>query len=185
MLVVVSGHPASGKSTVARSVSMALALPLVTKDGVKETLLERLGAADREWSRRLGVASWDVLYYVAGVLMAATRPFILEGNFDPRYARPILDELVQRHGYGIVELFCTAPVPVLQSRFRERALSGDRHAGHGDACHLDEFLQRLEEPVEPLTLGPVLTIDTSSEAPDAITARAVSWIRRREDGAWA
>ena len=176
VLVAVSGHPGSGKSTLALTVSHTLALPLLSKDGVKEALFEGLGAADREWSRRLGGASWDLVYYMAGVLMAAARPFVLEGNFDPDRARPILTGMARRHGYRVLEVFCTAPPDVLQSRFRERALSGTRHPGHLDAQHLDEFMRRLEEPLRPLGIGPVLAVDTSRDDANTIGVRTVSWI---------
>jgi predicted kinase len=49
--VVVSGPPASGKTTLARAIAPALGLPLVAKDTIKEALMSVLPVPDIETSR--------------------------------------------------------------------------------------------------------------------------------------
>ena len=44
LLVVVSGLPASGKTTVGRVLSEGLSLPLIDKDAILEALFDSLGA---------------------------------------------------------------------------------------------------------------------------------------------
>jgi hypothetical protein len=60
--VIVNGPP--GKSTLAGPLAEALALPLLAKDAVKETLLDQLGIDDRAASRRIGAAAGEVLWTV-------------------------------------------------------------------------------------------------------------------------
>jgi glycosyltransferase involved in cell wall biosynthesis len=47
-LVVVTGPPASGKTTLARVIARELGWPLLAKDDITETLFDALGTGDRE-----------------------------------------------------------------------------------------------------------------------------------------
>jgi predicted kinase len=64
LLVIVTGESGAGKTTLARRLAGELRLPLVYRDGLKETLYESLGWSDVEWSQKPGAASYDLLYHV-------------------------------------------------------------------------------------------------------------------------
>jgi predicted kinase len=121
VLVLVTGPPASGKTTLAGPLAAALGLPLIGKDLIKEALFDALGTGDRAWSRRLGRASYEVLYAVAGVLPAA----VLDANLGPE-AVPRLQAL-DAH---LIEVFCRCPADEVERRFASRAPT--RHPGHVD-----------------------------------------------------
>ena len=54
MYVVLTGPPASGKSTLSRALAGELGLPLLAKDTIKQALLGELGAADVQAARGSG-----------------------------------------------------------------------------------------------------------------------------------
>jgi predicted kinase len=162
-LIVVTGHPASGKTTLAGRLAGDLNLPLITKDLIKETLYDSMGTGDRERSRQLGHASFEVLFAVLEALLAAGTSCIIEANFDPVHAGLALDELRSRHRFSIVQILCHADDEVLVERFVARDASGDRHPGHVDGNAEAEIRARLAEgPLRPLDIpGPVIEVDTT------------------------
>jgi adenylate kinase family enzyme len=61
LIVVVTGPPAAGKTTIARGLVEHLGLPLFEKDAIKELLYETIGAGDRDRSREIGFAAFALL----------------------------------------------------------------------------------------------------------------------------
>lgn len=164
-LILVSGAPATGKTTIAKELSTRLRIPLFSKDAIKESLFESLGWIDREWSRRLGRASMTLLFDLVESQLAAGRSVIAESNFYPdmedgrrvRALRATFDSQV-------FELNCTAALDVVLSRFRTRQGTDERHPGHVmDSSDLRELETRVESGFfHPMDLdGELLTVDTT------------------------
>jgi predicted kinase len=87
LLVIVTGLPATGKTSIARRLAQDLRLPLLSKDDIKESLFDNLGWSDREWSMKLGRASILLLYQLVERLLAAGVSAITETAFHPEWAR--------------------------------------------------------------------------------------------------
>lgn len=75
--ILMAGVPAAGKSTMANAIAKQLKLPVISKDMIKELLFDNIGFQSREEKVNLGIASMEIMYYVAGQLMKAGQPFIL------------------------------------------------------------------------------------------------------------
>jgi adenylylsulfate kinase-like enzyme len=69
--IVVTGLPASGKSTLGRLLHRELALPLLDKDTILESLYEALGCPDPDGRARLSRASDEVLLALAATSRSA------------------------------------------------------------------------------------------------------------------
>jgi predicted kinase len=155
LLVVVSGMPSSGKTTVAEDLARRLRLPLLAKDAIKESLYDSLGADDVAASSRLGTAAYALIFALARAMLAAGVSVIVEANFFCDHERELAALPAQR----LVQLHCHAPLPVLLERYARRS----RHAGHHDAEKIKELPGRFESGVhDPLRLeGELIRLDTT------------------------
>jgi len=129
--VIVTGPPASGKTTLAARLATDLTLPRITKDGIKEALADGLEGVDHELSRALGRASWAVLWHLLELELAARRSVLLEGNFTAADASARLERLAQMYEFAAFQIHCFASADVLYRRCTERIVQ--RHHGHADA----------------------------------------------------
>ena len=172
VFVIVSGPPASGKSTLAPQVASALGLPLIAKDTIKDALMSELGVADVDASRQLGRAS------VKAMLAVATQSpvgAVIESNF---YRSIAVAELEALPG-SVIELFCRCSADTAWNRYRSRA--GSRHAGHFDHDRTPDELWN-DEVAEPVAgPWPLLEVDTNTPVDIAAVVQFVD-VNRHRDG---
>lgn len=167
LFVVVSGPPASGKSTLAPVLAGELRLPLIAKDTVKDALMSVLPVPDVEASRHLGQAAVAVMLAVATESPVGA---VIESNFY----RSVAGETIARLPGAIVEVFCRCDPSVAAERYRRRA--GTRHAGHFNGVRTMEELWN-DDVAEPVAGDwPLLEVDTNVPV-DPSTVLA--FVRRR------
>lgn len=158
VVVVVTGIPGSGKTTLANALSVQMGWPLISKDVVKEALFDALGTGDLQWSQRLGRAGHLVMYS-----LAATIPrVILEAHFQRGLAEPELLALNRR----MVQVYCRCPIDVAAERYRRRIDDPNRHAGHLPEHQSDEVIERwMKDASAPLDLPDALLIEIDTTVP--------------------
>ncbi len=161
VLIIVLGAPGVGKTTLARRMADELGLPLLVRDDVKEILFDTLGWSDREWSRKLGYASWLILRYMVGQFLGAGQSVIVESNFRADREGGSFEDLIARYHPRIVQVLCETAPDVAYERFKRRAESGERHPGHIDQVTIAAIEEQLRPGTwEPLPLeGEVIRVD--------------------------
>jgi predicted kinase len=165
-VVLVSGAPGAGKTTLAVPLAAALGLPLLSKDQIKETLFDALNypAGDLEASRRAGAAAMRVLWTLAETFPSV----VLEANFRPHsdYERCRINQL---HG-RLVEVYCACPPAVAAKRYATRAASATHHRAHVLSRLSDELLAEFDQP---LGVGQLIRVDTTESVEVASLAAAI------------
>lgn len=155
--IIVSGLPASGKTTLAGKLAGALQLPLFDKDDILEALFESAGAVDLERRHQLSRMSDVVLVRIAlasqgAVLVSHWRHDGAEGSSGTPIA------WLRSPSANVVEVHCVCPPDVAEQRFRSR----QRHSAHNDAERAPglaaQFLQLASRG--PLGLGQTVTVAT-------------------------
>jgi predicted kinase len=163
LLIIVSGPPCSGKTTIAKRISNDLGFPLFYKDGFKELLFDSLGWKDREWSKKIGYASLDLLFNTAEVLLSSGKSLVLESNFKSEFDTKRFIDLQQKYDFDVYQIQLKCDSNVLLSRFETRSNSSERHPGHVDSGNIDEFKESLlKGTYEHLDVGDEITeLDTT------------------------
>ena len=145
--ILVTGIPAAGKSTMATSLAEHFGLPVISKDKIKELMFDDIGFCSREEKVKLGIASMDIMYYMATQLMKNNQPFILENNFEIISKEPLL-EILTRYSYTAITVTLTGNYPTIYERFVERNNSPDRHRGHVvNDCYPEKNSNKNVKPI--------------------------------------
>lgn len=162
-IFVITGLPASGKTTIGQKLAAHFQIPFISKDSIKELIFDSLGNSDREFSKKVGLAAYTLMYEFADELLKNGQSFILESNFKPQFDNKIFKEIKNKYCPEFIQILCWADGQILFERFKNRAESGNRHPGHVDTNNLEEFKPvLLQGRSETLDLdGKLIEVETT------------------------
>jgi glucokinase len=177
LAVLVNGLPGAGKTTLARTLSRHLGLPLFSKDIIKEAHADVLGTEtpgwpQRNWNAALGAAANETMWTL---LAEAPAGAVLESCWPTDFREFVTQGLSRANQPSAVEIWCDVPLETARSRFQARH---PRHPIHGDLLTDDEW-EHWTRTAHPLRIGPTLHVDTTRPVDvEAVTA----WIRADHPG---
>ncbi|MFH8383869.1 AAA family ATPase [Kitasatospora sp. NPDC018058] len=176
MLIVVSGGPGSGKTTLAHALAGEIGCPAVCRDEVKEGLVH---AGAGEPAPGVDEAVRAVFFEVLGVLVRAGVSVVAEAAFQDRLWRPGLEPLAARTQLRVVH--CRVEAALARRRIAERLACGGHRAAHADRELLaaPPGAGNLLDDFTPLSLPgvPRLCVDTT-RGYDPPLADIVAFARR-------
>jgi predicted kinase len=190
-MIVLTGMPASGKSTVAAKLADALSLPVLAKDEFKEALFDTIGFSCYAEKRKLDHAANAVLLKAAEAMLRNGRSLIIDNNFDGAAAEA-LNALTERMGARCVTVFFGGDTEAFYRRYVERDRLHLRHLGHvvqehyplheGDSPDHDMTREEFREKFEKRGMADVrlngIRIEIDATEPAAIdTDRLIQEIR--------
>jgi predicted kinase len=145
ILILISGFSCTGKTTLAQKIAKRYSLPLIGRDDIKESLYNSLGYSDRECSKKLGAASYDLFYLFIEQLLANKQSLITESNFQSETDTHKLLNLHSKYQFTLLQIYCYTSEAIALQRFNYRAISGERHPGHVDHLIYEEMKANLKQ----------------------------------------
>jgi glucokinase len=169
--IVVTGLPASGKTTIARSIAESLSFTLLDKDDFLETLYAENPV--QTWQDRKELSRQaDALFQAAATRLGSA---VLVSHWKPPHSSResgTASDWLNAAFSTLIEVYCACPPDLALNRF----LARKRHPGHCDAqrdpAELASQLRGLA-PTFPLGIGPVITVNTDKGFDDHGLMRAL------------
>ena len=112
-LIIFTGAPASGKSSLANEVGKRLDIDVISKDGYKIELFEKHGFSNHDEKKKLSVLGEKLMNE------ELRHHFIQE--------RDIIVDKKNSKACIVICIYCVADYDILAKRYNERIQSGNRH----------------------------------------------------------
>lgn len=196
-IFILLGAPATGKTTIGTRLAKSLKIPYFSKDGVKEPIFDDVGCPvametdDPLSGRKMDNAALSILIYLIEMQLQAGCGCIIDSTFQTRHT-PALKSLQSRYPFMPIQIMCRAEEAELAKRFKRRAETGERHAGHLDHLLSDTFdMAQLEQSFQqPLDIGGHLLCVDSTDFQEDDYQKLLLSIKRltgeeRTDKTWA
>jgi len=179
LAVIVNGLPGSGKTSLAPRLSVALGLPLLSKDAIKETMADTIGVTPPSdydplaWNQVLGAAASETIWTLLGHSPCGA---VVEAPHLANVRHFAIAGLARAHiaDHEVQEVWCDVPAEVARARYEARVAT--RHPIHCDDRDISAEWAYWLTVARPLAIGAVHRVDTSVPVPDAVVAALATTI---------
>lgn len=162
-LIIVSGPPASGKTTLAHAIARAVPCPAICRDEIKEGMVHAEGSYTADWGGPIAQRTYETFFGVLELLLRAGGTVVAEAAFQDKLWRPKLEPMLELAELRIVH--CEVGAALARSRIERRAIEDPV----GRAAHPDrKLLEALDsgelshEAFDPIALSaPAIHVDTT------------------------
>lgn len=125
-LIIITGAPASGKSSIAETVGKRINVDVISKDGFKIELFEKYGFTNHDEKKKLSIRGEQMMHDEIKNHIDNNQDLIVDNNFKNfEKVRSILSKADTE--VVIKCVYCVADYEKLASRYNDRISSGNRH----------------------------------------------------------
>ena len=128
-VIVLTGMPATGKSTICKALAQAFGFPVVEKDAIKEELFDTVGFTCYAQKRALDHGANAVVIHMVEQILKAGGSVIVDNNFDDISGKRFT-ALLEQYAPPCVCVFLHGELDVLHKRYTLRDNAHARHLGH-------------------------------------------------------
>jgi predicted kinase len=163
LLIIVTGSPASGKTTLAHILADKINCPLISRDELKEGLINTLNVAHIQMDKSYDMHVYNTFFETTDLLISKGISIVIEAAFQDKLWRPKLLNLLDKAEIRIV--ICKTNPDLIKNRFDKRLLDNPhREKYHGDQSLTlsKKKFRELTENYEPVNINaPTLQVDTT------------------------
>lgn len=166
MIWVICGMPASGKSTLAQALSLALNILSINSDVVRKKIFsapptdpENMPFEKGMYSETATGRTYDALVSLAEKEIKKGNSVVIDATFSRETYRKKVVSLAEQSGAGIVFTECTVPDPVLQERLIMR--KGRDTISDARISHFQSFKSRFE-PIQKTETERYIKVNTEA-----------------------
>lgn len=162
-VIVVTGPPGSGKTTLAHMLARHIHCPALCRDEFKEGYVHTMGGTHASLGKGINRRLFNIFFETVDFVVAKGVSIVIEAAFQHAVWFPKLTHLAEIASVSLV--VCTVNPELARARLIERALADStRERFHGDSAlyATQDGIEALDRKYDPPAMDlPTLLVDTT------------------------